>query len=347
MDRRVTRAVLAAGLLAGAASVMSAVEDEKSLDRFRKVLDPLVTAVTAGDYAAIRRDFNDAMAKALPLKDTTEFFKALTAQQGSIKKLGAGRIAGGSTAIFPAEFEKGPRLDIKVTLDAQGKIAGLLFVPAAPDIPAPKQNSVALRLPFNGPWMVYWGGDTPEQNQHWGTPNQQHAFDFLVVDGLGASRKGEGLKNEDYYAFGKEVLAPADGVVTDVISGVRDNTPGSMNPYSALGNAIVIQHREFEVSILAHLKMDSIRVRVGQKLKAGEILGLCGNSGNSSEPHLHYHLQNTPIVQDGTGVKCYFENVAIRKDGKPLPGARLSPVKGDVIEAAAPASQPASEPAMK
>jgi murein DD-endopeptidase MepM/ murein hydrolase activator NlpD len=126
-------------------------------------------------------------------------------------------------------------------------------------------------------------------------------------------------------------LAPADGNVTDVITGVRDNVPGSMNPYSALGNAVFIQHSEYEVSILAHLKFGSVKVKVGDKIEKGQLIGLCGNSGNSSEPHLHYHLQNTPIIQDGIGIKCYFEKVNIIDSGKKEQKPNYSPIKGEIV----------------
>jgi len=122
--------------------------------------------------------------------------------------------------------------------------------------------------------------------------------------------------------------------VTDVINGVRDNTPGSMNPYSALGNAVVIRHGECEFSVLAHMKLDSIRAKVGQQVSTGQVIGLCGNSGNSSEPHLHYHLQNTPIIQDGTGIKCFFEGVSLLKDGAWERQEEYSPLRGDIIRPA-------------
>ena len=73
--------------------------------------------------------------------------------------------------------------------------------------------------------MVFWGGDSAEQNHHHASRNQRFAFDFLVVDEAGRSFQSDGKENENYYAFGQPVLAPADGVVTDVITGVRDNTP--------------------------------------------------------------------------------------------------------------------------
>jgi murein DD-endopeptidase MepM/ murein hydrolase activator NlpD len=147
----------------------------------------------------------------------------------------------------------------------------------------------------------------------------------------GKTQEGDGTRNEDYYAFGREVLAPADGKVVEVIEGVRDNTPGSMNPYSAVGNCVVIQHREDEVSALAHFKQRSIVVKVGDTVKRGQLLGKCGNSGNSSEPHVHYHLQNSPVVQDGVGIKCVFQKVVVTRDGKTETRANFSPVKGEII----------------
>ena len=193
-------------------------------------------------------------------------------------------------------------------------------------------NEHCPRWSFDGEWLVFWGGDTKELNQHHQVQNQRFAFDFLIADNAGKTHKGKGKKNEDYFAFAQTVLAPADGIVTDVITGVRDNTPGSMNPFSALGNTVVIEHHEHEVSVLAHFKQGSIRIKPGDKVKKGQILGLCGNSGNSSEPHLHFHLQNTPIIQDGTGVKCLFDTIRVTMDGRSESRTNYSPVKGDIIK---------------
>jgi len=216
--------------------------------------------------------------------------------------------------------------------DDQDKIIGLWFLPHTPKIPAPEKHATILDLPLEGQWMVFWGGDTKELNQHHDVPNQKYAFDLLRVDDSGKTHKNEGKQNENYFAFGQQVVAPADGVVTDVIQGVRDNTPGSMNPYSALGNAVMIKHREHEVSVLAHFKQGSIQVNVGDSVKRGQVLGLCGNSGNSSEPHIHYHLQNTPIVQDGTGIKCVFTNIVVSRDDKTRTERTYSPIKNDFVE---------------
>jgi len=299
-------------------------------DRFEKVVSRMVKAINETDYAGVGKDFAQSMEDFFPLEKREPFFQALSAQYGKIRKLDEPRLIPPNKAIFAAHCERDV-LDITVWLDDDDKVIGLLFLPHKPDIPVPERNETKLSLPLKGRWLVYWGGDTKEVNQHHDVPNQRFAFDFLGVDEQGETRKGEAQVNEDYFAFGREVLAPADGNVTDVINGVRDNLPGSMNPYSALGNAVFIQHREHEVSILPHLKLGGIRVKVGDKVKRGQVIGLCGNSGNSSEPHLHYHLQNTPVIQDGTGVKCYFEKVNVVDDGKKEARMDYSPVKDDIV----------------
>lgn len=321
-------------LMTMAVSLSAFAAEDKPLDRFHTVLDPMVAAIKAGDYSAVGRDFAPALSKAFGPKKAEEFFKDLEKRMGSMTAVEAGRQPASDTAIFPTRFAKGGKLDIKLTLDANGKIAGLWFQPPAAARSAPKENATSLRLPFAGRWLTIWGGETAEQNQHHGVACQQFAMDFIAVDANGSDRRGQGRRNADYLAFGMEVLAPGAGVVTDVIEGVRDNVPGSMNAYSALGNAVFIEHAKDEVSVLAHFKQGSIRVRTGQKVKAGDVLGLCGNSGNSSQPHLHYHLQNTPVIQDATGIKCFFGTVGIVKDGKTTARPRHLPVKDEVVEPA-------------
>jgi hypothetical protein len=271
------------------------------------------------------------MLDAFPLSKSKLFFKNLMTNCGKIKSLDSPRIVPANQAIFPAHFERA-LLDIKIVLDKKDKIIGLWFLPHTPPIPVPEKHSTVLSLPFKGQWMVLWGGDTKELNHHHDDPSQKYAFDFLQVDDTGKTHKDEGRRNEDYFAFGQKVVAPAEGVVTDVIRGVRDNTPGSMNPYSALGNAVVIKHRKQEVSVLAHFKQDSIQVDAGDSVRSGQVLGLCGNSGNSSEPHIHYHLQNTPIVQNGTGIKCVFSDIIVSRDNKTQAKGMYSPIKNDIVE---------------
>ncbi len=320
------RAAIAVLLVWGLAAVAG-----EPIERFDKVVGGLTEAINAGAYARIDAAFNQGMREALPPERSEAFFRNLVADFGKVETLGPARFVPPDQAVFPVRFEGG-LLDLTITLDNEDKIASLLLLPHTEPIPAPESSTVPLRLPFEGQWYVFWGGDTRALNKHHGTPNQRYAFDFLAVDTNGKSYKGDGTANEDYYAFGREVLAPADGIVTDVIQGVRDNRPGSMNPYSGLGNAVFIRHAEYEISVLAHFQQYSIVVKAGDRVKAGQVLGRCGNSGNSSEPHLHYHLQNTPVIQDGTGIKCFFEGLVVTRDGKERLEVRGSPIKGDRVE---------------
>ena len=301
------------------------------MDRFKIVARRLVEAINAQDYPATRRDFAEGMLDALSLEQAEVFFGKLVAECGQIVRLGESRRTPPNQAVFPAYFERGV-MDIQIVLDSQDKVMGLWVRPHVESIPVPEKHDTVLRLPFDGRWKVIWGGDTRELNYHRDTPNQRYAFDFLIADTDGRTYQGQGSRNEDYYAYGHEIVAPADGVVTDVIRGVRDNRPGSMNPYSALGNAVFIRHAQREVSVLAHFKQGSICVKVGDRVQGGQGLGLCGNSGNSSEPHLHYHLQNTPVIQDGAGIKCFFSGIAIMRDAEPMATDWYSPIRGDIVE---------------
>jgi murein DD-endopeptidase MepM/ murein hydrolase activator NlpD len=77
---------------------------------------------------------------------------------------------------------------------------------------------------------------------------------------------------------------------------------------------VVIDHGNAEYSLLAHLQPHSLRVKPGQKVKRGDVLGLAGNSGNTSEPHLHVHLMNAPSMADADGLPMPFDDYLL--DGK-------------------------------
>lgn len=304
--------------------------NETNVDQFEPVINRLIVAINNQNYSVINQDFAQNMQDEFPTSKTKIFFKNLTKEYGLINSLGTKQYFPQKKIICPIYFELGV-LDMTISLDSQNKIVELLFLPHTQKIAIPDKHQTRLFLPFKGRWQVFWGGDTPELNKHHETLNQRYAFDFIGLDEKGQSHRGDGKCNEDYFAFGQEVIAPADGIVTEMIDGVRDNIPGSMNPYSALGNAVFIQHCENEVSIIAHLKRGSIKVKSGEQIKRGQVIGLCGNSGNSSEPHIHYHFQNTSIIQDGIEIKVIFQKVMLIRNKQTETKMEYSPIKGDVI----------------
>jgi len=175
------------------------------------------------------------------------------------------------------------------SIDRNGVIVGLIRKGLPPDPlsgEAPTKyghykTKTALKLPFRGEWKVFWGGRTVKENAHAVMVDQRFAYD------IARDHKGDGAKNEDYAAFGQPVLAPGAGKVVEVVDGINDNKPGEMNPKQPCGNHVFIDHGNGEFSHLCHFQKGSVAVKVGAQVKAGELVGKCGNSGNSSEPHIH------------------------------------------------------------
>ena len=181
------------------------------------------------------------------------------------------------------------------------------------------QTKTALHLPFAGEWYVYWGGRTVAQNRHAVVPDQRFAYDFLILaEGrTGQSYRNHGLHNSDYFCFGQPIYAPADGDVVIAENDLLDNTPGEMNRKMVPGNHVILDHGNGEFSVLAHFQQGTIVVGPGDRVRTGQLLGRCGNSGHSSEPHLHYHLQNSGIFFRGEGLPIFF--VEYICNGKPVP----------------------------
>jgi murein DD-endopeptidase MepM/ murein hydrolase activator NlpD len=148
-----------------------------------------------------------------------------------------------------------------------------------------------------------------------------------VVVRDGARHRGEGRANEDYHCWGLPIVAPAAGTVVGMRDDMADNVPGRMDASVPPGNHVVLDHGDDEYSFLAHLQQGSVRVQVGDVVASGDTLGLCGNSGNSSEPHLHYHLQTTPDFGKGEGLPAQFLHYVA--DGEPV--ARGEPVQGQAV----------------
>ncbi len=191
------------------------------------------------------------------------------------------------------------------------------------------QSQTVLYLPFAGEWYVYWGGRSVAQNKHATARDQRFAYDFMILaDGrTGQSHAATGESNSDYYCFGQPIFAPADGSVAKVENELPDNTPGEMNPKTPFGNHVVLDHGRGEFSFFAHFRQGTVVVRAGDHVRCGQMLAQCGNSGNSSEPHLHYHLQNTSTPFRGDGLPAFF--VEYFADGQLL--ARGEPVARQTV----------------
>jgi murein DD-endopeptidase MepM/ murein hydrolase activator NlpD len=321
-----------AGLLVteAAAEVPKPKSSSASAQRFRKAAGKLIQAINADDSAAIQASFDAPMRQALPPDKATPFFRGLVAAKGKLKEAGAPRVDG-PAAVVRVTAERGA-WDFKIVLDASDKISGLTVTPPASDSAAVPRSRTPMQLPFRGEWYVFGGGDNERVNNHIAVRGQRRAAD-LVIKGAGdLSHQGTGRRNEDYFVYGKEILAAAAGTVVTAIDGVPDNEPGSMNPLCAVGNCLIIDQGSNEFAVYAHLKPGSLRVHRGDKVRTGQVLALCGNSGNSSEAHLHFHLQDSAVLQDGAGITPYFTNVKCRRGTATLTDAEYTFLQGDRIQ---------------
>ena len=231
-------------------------------------------------------------------------------------------------------FEKSPDIYLVIWSFAKdGEVADFSVVqePRTPKQAAPSKHldyrtKTALQLPFEEEFMVFWGGRTLEQNYHAEFVGQRFAADLAIVRGS-ATHAGDGLRNEDYYCFGKPILAQGAGEVVEVVDYVADNPPGKLNARDLTGNRVIIDHGNGEFSMLAHLRKGSLRVKRGDRVDAGDRLGECGNSGHSSEAHLHYQLQDGPKFNGSTALPAQFTHYLA--DGAPV--TRGEPTKGQRI----------------
>ncbi len=205
---------------------------------------------------------------------------------------------------------------INLKESTQGSTTSSILIKQSVAPVVPDKQQTELYLPFKGSWVVMVGGEIREGAVQRNLLQQQYAYEFSRLDSNGFRYKGDGKLNEDYIGYGVEIIAPANGTVVEVIDGIRENFPGMRNPYAPIGNAIIIQHSSKEYSVLAFLKQGSIRVKAGDKIIRGQVLAQCGNSGNATEPVLHYHLQDSPYLQTAKGVKFYFEHAMVSKEGK-------------------------------
>jgi hypothetical protein len=184
--------------------------------------------------------------------------------------------------------------------------------------------AVVLAPPLRGPNWVVGNGCCSQFNAHRGTilpvNGAPHVAERFAIDFIQIGPKGtlyEGSKNPltNYPYFGDEVHAAAAGKVVGVVDDMPDIEAGSLPPSIAAdeagGNHVVVDIGHGRYAFYAHFQPGSVKVRVGQKVKVGQTLGLLGNSGNTDAPHLHFHVMNSPYPLLANGVPYRFSNFTV------------------------------------
>ena len=180
-----------------------------------------------------------------------------------------------------------------------------------------------------------------------GTIGQRFAIDWLELYPDGKSFQGDPKDNKSYRAYGAEIRAVADGVVTEVKDGIPQNVPGATSRAVPItletiaGNHVILQIGDGLYAAYAHMQPGSIRVKLGEKVRRGEVLGLLGNSGNSTEPHLHFQICNANSVLACEGLPYAIASFEVQGKGfgwksseskdAPVKRERELPLEGDVV----------------
>lgn len=220
------------------------------------------------------------------------------------------------------------------------------------------RDHVALALPFRGTWLARNSPArrVPSHGTHLFATT--YAMDFVAVRGRRTASTWDWRSLlstepvERFFAFGLSVLAPAPGRVVSVHDGEPDlvarrsqpaRVPYALSqasrvrrgPAAIAGNHVVIElDGEGGYVLLAHLRAGSIVVRAGETVAAGQELGACGNSGNSTQPHLHIQVMDSADPYAARGVPMSFEKYRAwrRRGGSPVTVEQGVPRESEIVE---------------
>lgn len=256
-------------------------------------------------------------------------------------KLLAGAKPVGSTTLAPGEALlvghrvfalQGPAADT-LRLTARGVAADGAAVEGRGELAVVRAAPAAgYRFPLAGTWTVAAGASL-HSHHRWVVP-EEFALDILRFGGDGRTYRTDGATNADFHAWGAPVRAIAAGKVVRVVDRFDDGPIFRRQPGEAPeaylgrvqqaqmalfaqgldaigGNVVVVEHANGEHSHYAHLQRGSVVVAVGDSVQAGQVVGKLGNSGNSTEPHLHFHLTDGPDTLLTVGLPVAFEGVEI------------------------------------
>jgi hypothetical protein len=143
---------------------------------------------------------------------------------------------------------------------------------------------------------------------------ERYAIDFVQIGADGQAYSGEDVK-DDYLGYGADLLAVADATVVTAVDGEADNEIGEAQPdrtlTESMGNYVVLDLGNQIYAVYAHIPPGAVKVQAGDKVTKGQVIGQLGNSGQSTNPHLHFHLVDNPTGSLGQGVPFVFDSLAV------------------------------------
>lgn len=156
----------------------------------------------------------------------------------------------------------------------------------------PDHVGLRLQAPFKGQWYVFQGGSSPLVSHHYFAGAQKYALDFIRPED-GTFSMAQKLELNDFKSFNQPMYAPMDGEIHAIESSLDDNPFGQVDTKNPMGNHVILKTAEGSYILMAHMKKNGIVVAPGMKIQSGQLLGYSGNSGNSTQPHLHIQAMTT------------------------------------------------------
>jgi murein DD-endopeptidase MepM/ murein hydrolase activator NlpD len=218
-------------------------------------------------------------------------------------------------------------------------------------VPVSRESDLVLRAPLDsGEWVM--GSGPSNTSAHRRALNavgggahiaERFAIDWVKIGPNGNTYHDDEHRNENYWAFGQPVHAVAPGQVVAAVDSIADNVPHATVPPVTLaniaGNYVTVRMGPNRYATYAHLKRGSVRVHVGTRVSAGEVIGLLGNTGQSTAPHLHFQITDGQSVLASEGVPFVldrFRFLGYANDFEEAkhpnePRRRELPVDGEVI----------------
>lgn len=226
--------------------------------------------------------------------------------------------------------------------------------------PSPLTGEIVIALPFEGRWLTRNSPARRVPSHGTDLLGGRYAIDFVGVDDRRRTADRRDWRTlvatepvERFFAFGQPILAPADGVVVGAHDGETDHVARrsqlTLVPYALgqparlrqgvtaiAGNHLIIALRQSRAYVaLVHLRAGSIRVAIGEQVTEGQPIAECGNSGNSTQPHVHVQVMDSPDVAVARGMPMAFrrfrewprgaKQFLIRESGLPGEGAVVEP----------------------
>jgi len=247
------------------------------------------------------------------------------------------KLARGQAVILPHTVFEVKGQPQKVRVQVEGADSSGKTIKAEGTIPIGMfQSAIEYDFPLRGTWYI--GASGTFHSHHRWAAMEEFALDILQFRERSKSYKTTGATSQDFFAFGQDVISVADGTIVEAVDKYTDDDSKlkkenenydqydqriqseqmqalSQDPNGVAGNYIVIKHNDSEYSMYAHLKSGSVKIKKGDVVKRGQVIASVGNTGSSTEPHLHFQLQDGSDPLRSRALPVRFRNAVVEMLG--------------------------------